>query len=317
MPELDAHSLLLAVLTPLLLIGLLAAAVPLLRAHQRGAARRAGLAAVAEAHGRPDHGRADALAPLLAHADEQVRAAAVAALLAGPPEPALEAVARLLPAQGAVEALDALAGVEAARPRALALLRQAAAGPDAEAAALAAERWAAHDPAAAIAEAPGEPRPEVRLGLGRGLLRSDAPAGGTVLVALVADAEADDDLRAEALDELDALPPPALRAPAAAALGAGKVTPELLWLLAEHGGPEQAAPAATHLQSTRFETARAALEAVKGIVARHAQLGAAREPTAAALQAGKDALRAVHPPGDNLLADGLVDGIEGLLRAVG
>lgn len=312
MPELDAHSLLLAVLTPLLLIGLLAAAVPLLRAHQRGTARRAGLRSVEDAAGR-----ADALGPILAHPDEQVRAAAVAALTAGPPEPALTAVAAQPPGPGPVEALDALAALPPTRARALELLRAAVGGDQPELAALAAERWAARDPADAAGRVATETRPEVRLGLGRGLLRADPPAGGLALVALVSDPEADDDLRAEALDDLDALPPPALRAPAAAALEAGRVTPELLWLLAEHGGPEQAAPVAAHLQSPRFETARAALESVKGILARHAQLGPARGPIAAALQAGKDALRAVHPPGDNLLADGLVDGIDGLLQAMG
>lgn len=100
-------------------------------------------------------------------------------------------------------------------------------------------------------------------------------------------------------------------------LACEEVTPELLWLLADHGPTPMVHATAVHARSETFEVANAAVEATWGIALRSGlELGDAAAPTRAALEQARDQLRAVHPPKDNMLADRLVARIEELLTAL-
>lgn len=307
-----APELLVVLLLPIGLLFSFALGVPLVRAVQRSRSRAEGLAAVAAAGSAPG-----SLALQLEHPEPEVRQAAATALAAAPPSEALATLRpRLLAAseaapEGALLALAGLAARDSARAGALELFEAAARAPGEVAPAAAAEGWAALAPAAARA-LEADPRPIVRLGLGTGLLRSEARAGAALLLELVAAGDVPVELREEALDALDAAPADAgLGERAGEHLRAGRVTPELLWVVAERGGPAELLLAADHLAAERYETAWAAMEAVAGVLRRHPQLpGPAVSEARTRLEAGKAALRAVHPPGDNRLADELIGRIE-------
>lgn len=173
--------------------------------------------------------------------------------------------------------------------------------------------------------------PAARVALAAGIAANqpvaDGPALARALVAVAAASDAPDGARARALDVLgDAAPEDedeaaAWRAEVAAAARQALTVhvppgPELLWLLAEHGRPEDAPQVARWAGDELFARSIAAVEGTAGIVARTDALGAWLEPTCAALEQGRARVREVHPPGDNLLADRYVERIEHLLAVL-
>jgi len=172
--------------------------------------------------------------------------------------------------------------------------------------------------------APGEERAPVRLAYARGLLAATAASDGTgsraslaatLLVSVLGDPKVDVSAREAALDAFDDVPPRETRAVALPLLVRGDATPELLWLLVEHGAPEDAPRVARWAAREPYARASAAVAALEAIVDRAGSTGlglharATREGTVQA----RDALRAAHPPKDNALADELVERLEGLI----
>lgn len=168
-----------------------------------------------------------------------------------------------------------------------------------------------------------EERPAVRLAYARGLLLATSASDGTgsrpslaamLLAGVLADPKVADDLRAEALDLFDAVPPREVRAVACPLLVRTEVTPEVLWLFMEQGRPEDAPHLARWVASEPFERALAACEALDAILERAGEpgFGPHAAATRAVLQAAIGKLRTVHPKGDNDLADDLVERLEGI-----
>jgi hypothetical protein len=172
--------------------------------------------------------------------------------------------------------------------------------------------------------APGEERAPVRLAYARGLLAATAASDGTgsraslaatLLASVLGDPKVDVSAREAALDAFDDVPPRETRAVALPLLVRGDATPELLWLLVEHGAPEDAPRVARWAAREPYARASAAVAALEAIVDRAGSTGlglharATREGTVQA----RDALRAAHPPKDNALADELVERLEGVI----
>lgn len=168
-------------------------------------------------------------------------------------------------------------------------------------------------------EAPAEERPRVRLAYAEGLLAASAASDGTgsraslaatLLTQVLGDPDVADDLRAQAVEAMDRIPGREVRAAAAPLLVRDEVTAELLWLFVEHGQPEDTPLLARWVAVDDHAVCNAAVEALEATKARGGELGPAVRTT---LEAGKTRVRGVHPPGDNPLADSLVQRIEGLL----
>lgn len=314
---------------------------------------RAAMSALAAARRRSGEGNptdaagAELAARLLEHGSEVVRVVAAETLSRAAPEDALGRIEQAARAGGpaAREAANvalALLAARAAEP-ALGLAATLAADADERVAVPAARRLASLPSGRARAlELLSAATPAVALALGGGLLLEPERDGNEQavrqLVRVAADPGAREELRSRAVDllteptpeverarlqtdpEVEPAPPlpPALLAIAREAVRARlsdeAVTPELLWLAAAHGEPEDAPRAATWIGDPDFPRTLASLEAVAGIVARHETLGAAREPTHAALTRGKTRIREVHPEDDNMLADRVVARIDGLLE---
>ena len=96
----------------------------------------------------------------------------------------------------------------------------------------------------------------------------------------------------------------------------GTLAPEALWALVDVGQAKDAEVAAAHVASDDYDTAVAGLEAVAGIVEREDLDEGAVKGTAGALERARARLREVHPAGDNLLADRLVERIGNVLAAL-
>ncbi|MCO5170332.1 MAG: hypothetical protein M9894_28685 [Planctomycetes bacterium] len=175
-------------------------------------------------------------------------------------------------------------------------------------------------------EAPGEARPAVRVAYAEGLLRATSASDGTgsrrslaatLLAHAMSDPATDEALRARALEAIDRVPGREARAAACPLLARAETTAELLWVFVDHGQPEDAPLLARWVASDRYEVCNAAVEALEAVVDRAGGLGPDRLETLSRLEEGKARLRAVHPPGDNPLADGLVERLEGLAEALG
>ncbi|HBP16438.1 MAG TPA: hypothetical protein DEA08_01420 [Planctomycetes bacterium] len=278
-------------------------------------------------------GTTDELAPYLRHAASEVREAAASKLSERPPDEVLPALDPYLqgtepePRRAALRTLELLGdrGGDAARERLLALV--SAEGVEARAAAEAATVLGSLGPSAS-AELHGDPRPEVRLGLAEGLRGRTPPAASEaagLLVGVAGSPDAPEALRVAALEAGD-VPSEAcagmwreamraaLRGYAASAEGA---TAEVLWLLAEHGEPQDAPWAARFVSAGEYGLANAGVEALEQIFNRcDAQLGEAAHETHGLLRAAVASVREVHPAGDNRLADLLVERLEGLLAGL-
>lgn len=291
------------------------------------------------------------LGPYLAHADPMTRALAGEALAKMPWR---DAIAELGPAarSEAQEVRDAALygiGFLAAQPDAAGngareLLLELAGGADPKPAVEAAHVLGELDPGGEACRRLIESKPSSAVGaaLVVGRLERRAIHGeegeriATVIVATLADPEAPDgsvESVLEAIDPeegvftagdpedtewteaLDVFRGTLLRE-ARGALHNGGVTPGLLWLLVGHGLTADAPLAASAVASEDYPTAVAAIEAVEAVTSRaDDDLGEHAVATRAALTAGRDRLREVHPPGDNMLADRLVARLEGLLEA--
>ena len=289
-------------------------------------------------------GSASELAPYLRHAAGEVREAAARKLSEQPPDEVLQALDPYLsggepePRRAALRALELLGerGGPGARERLGALISAAPsedAGPAAEAsedagpAAEAARVLGSLGPSA-CAEFTGDPRPAVRLGLAEGLRGRTPPAASEaaeLLVGVAGSAQAPEPLRVAALEAGD-VPSEASAGPWREALRVALrdyarreegATPEVLWLLAEHGEPQDAPWAARFVAAGEYGLANAGVEALEQIFNRcEAQLGDAARETHGLLRAGVASVREVHPAGDNRLADLLVERLEGLLAGL-
>lgn len=285
-------------------------------------------------------GRVDAttaavkLAPFLAHRAAAVRAQAARRL--GGLCPPAEALPLLIEAsargqhderRAAYAALLALARHPDGWKPVGDLLRERVRDQDDARAAAAAETLAQLDALGDLvaSEAPNEGRPAVRLAYAEGLLRATSASDGTgsrcslaatLLAQLLADPSTDAAVRASALEAMDRVPGREARAAACPLLARPEVTPELLWVFAEHGQPEDAPLLARWVAVDAYEACNAAIEALEGIVSRKADLAAHAAATRAALEAGRARLRGVHPAGDNRLADALVGRIEALEETI-
>ncbi|MBI3725114.1 hypothetical protein HY251_14345 [bacterium] len=162
-----------------------------------------------------------------------------------------------------------------------------------------------------LAGALADSRASVRLALARSIASSDE--GARALVTLAGEAALAGDLRGEALDELERSPRAAVRAAAREALSKD-ATAELLWALALAGEPDDAALAARFVAAPSFPIASSAAHAAEELLARGApaNAGAVRE----ALSRGRESLRAEHAPGENPLADDLVERLSALEELV-
>jgi hypothetical protein len=274
-----------------------------------------------------------ALAAHLGHASARVRAAASAALAR---RPCAEAVAALRPAlrdaprawEAGLLAVRALATDPANRSALRELLAELAGGEQEGLVALVAQEVPGVEPEGELlTDLANDERPRVRLAVARGLLRVGAEPSRTaqLLVDLLGDASLETPLRVEALDSTD--PPGVDRAhlralaqrlgePLLAALDAGRVTPELLWVVAEHGGPQHALRATAVVGHDEPTVADAALEALEGILSRGVDLGPTRAAIRDALAAVVRRLREEHPKGSNSVADQIVSRAEGVERAL-
>lgn len=223
----------------------------------------------------------------------------------------------------ALVALRAVASHPEGRAPVHELLRERARHPDDERAAEAARTLAQLDLLADLvtSEAPGEERPRVRLAYAEGLLSASAASDGTgsrsslaatLLTQVAGTPGAPEDLRGQAVELMDRIPSREVRAAACPRLVRDQVTPELLWVFAEHGQPEDAPLLARWVAVEDYAVCNAAVEALEAIRGK-GELGPHAAGTRTALEAGKAKLRGVHPPGDNALADSLVDRIDGLL----
>lgn len=155
----------------------------------------------------------------------------------------------------------------------------------------------------------GEARPRVRLALASAIPATEA--GARALVGLAADASLERDVRAAAFESLADAPWSGLAGPVRAALErATPPTVELLWLLGLTGQPSDAALAARTVAAETFDVASASLSAVEELLDRGEP--ADRAPLDEALRSAREKIRAIHPPGDNRLADELVARIEDL-----
>lgn len=289
---------------------------------RRAEARRA-LAVVDGAVAPPE------LAPFLGHEDDAVRARAAlrlgtfrASIVAEP----LRAALRAAEARTRAAARTALLhqartpdGFDLARDAFREQIRERDAVLAAEAAHALAGLDALGDLVASLA--PGEERAPVRLAYARGLLAATAASDGTgsraslaatLLASVLGDPKVEVSAREAALDAFDDVPPRETRAVALPLLVRGDATPELLWLLVEHGAPEDAPRVARWAAREPYARASAAVAALEAIVDRAGSTGLgvhARATREATVQA-RDALRAAHPPKDNALADELVERLE-------
>jgi hypothetical protein len=133
--------------------------------------------------------------------------------------------------------------------------------------------------------APGEERAPVRLAYARGLLAATAASDGTgsraslaatLLASVLGDPKVDVSAREAALDAFDDVPPRETRAVALPLLVRGDATPELLWLLVEHGAPEDAPRVARWAAREPYARASAAVAALEAIVDRAGSTGLGR-----------------------------------------
>lgn len=274
------------------------------------------------------------LAPFLAHPAAVVRAQAARRL--GGLCPPGEALPLLVEASGrgqdderraAYAALLALARHPDGWTPVRDLLRERVRDQDDARAAAAAETLAQLDALGDLvaSEAPSEGRPQVRLAYAEGLLRATSASDGTgsrsslaatLLAQLLADPGAPAPVRASALEAMDRVPGREARAAACPLLARPEVTPELLWVFAEHGQPEDAPLLARWVAVDDYEQCNAAIEALEGIVDRTDVRGEHAAKTLPLLEAGRARLRGFHPTGDNRLADALVGRIEALEQTI-
>jgi hypothetical protein len=271
------------------------------------------------------------VAPFLADPASRVRTRAAHLIAERPVDEALtelKPALRAAPQQrsAAAQALLALAG-DGKLPKAVASeIDQLVLEADAEVAAVGAELVGRLDSPRAHALS-DETRPQVRLGLARGLVLAgrEPKLAATLLAGLLGDAAIDGALRVTALDLTDA-PDAGDKALAALAttltpslaeeLASGSATPELLWALAEHGEASQAPLIAACVGQSDVAVGNAALEALEGLLNRGLDLSANASATCAALAEGRTRLREAHPPGENRLADGLVARTEAIERGL-
>lgn len=173
--------------------------------------------------------------------------------------------------------------------------------------------------------APGESRPAVRVAYAEGLLRATSASDGTgsrsslaatLLAHALAEPAADEAVRARALEAIDRVPGREARAAACPLLVRPETTAELLWVFVDHGQPEDGPLLSRWVASDRYEVCNAAVEALEAIHGRAGGFGPDRDKTVAGLQEGRARLRAVHPPGDNPLADALVERLDDLDAAL-
>ncbi|MEZ6188897.1 MAG: hypothetical protein R3F62_28325 [Planctomycetota bacterium] len=150
-----------------------------------------------------------------------------------------------------------------------------------------------------------------RLGHALGQLEVDARAGGAALVATLAEPRATPAQRQAALEALDRAPADDVLAAARAALDAGPGTAELAWVFHDLGQAPDGPRVARLLGSDDYDVANAAVDALAGVLGR-GKLGEHEAATLAGVETARAQLRAEHPPGENRLADGLVQALEEL-----
>jgi hypothetical protein len=249
--------------------------------------------------------------------DEAVRDAAAARLVSL--EPGADLVARVVAlaadasrarSVGAACALGRALPAEARDHAAVALVSRLVAAPGEALGSFGAALRAVDPAPARVAEAlERETRPEARIALAAAIAGSEP--GASALAAVLANADLSRELRGDALDALDAAAPAAVRPAVVAAFPKeGAPTPELLWALAACGEPRDLGLAAPHVAAADFPVASAACEAAGQLLERGLPEDA--RALAAVLARGRESLRAVHPPGDNRLADDLVLRLESL-----
>jgi hypothetical protein len=137
-------------------------------------------------------------------------------------------------------------------------------------------------------------------------------------VALLADPAVPPDARAHALSVVgdERLLRHALEPLRDALSRTAEPTVEALAALEEAGTAADAPLAGRFVGSRAYPLSEAALFALEKIVERDPPKGLTRAATLAAISGARDWMRAVHPPGDNALADGLIVRIEKLEKSL-